>query len=342
MTATARKVWFPAAALGLLLTVVCWTNRKPATENNSAATHLQTPATLRLTMPEGGTDYDLLEAAWVRPLPDEPSATAPARIFSVSLDSNSPPHSLTLPTGSYRLTVKSRTPQRVRDFVLNPALAIRPADNAVSLPPSLCRTYVGFAGTATDPNDGVTGLLCGLNISLQQNTGQLVMAFPPLKGGQTWRYATLRPRPDTVWPVGNLFLEDPGHLSFDCPLSYVDHRVLLLAADGLVTLLPEVIAPEDQRQQTDMLARMKLLLPAQARRSKQQPEAFDPRYLGLRIEELPNYQNLSSREQYARHLARLAKIVTRPIELGAQLNVRGESSHGWEVQVTRIYDQSVP
>ena len=299
-------------------------------------------AGLCLSMPSGGTDYDTAEISWVRPLGEEPLATPPKHGQSVSLNFKTAGSCISLPTGIYKLTLKSRTPARIREFVLAPELALRhrgehPESSAasISLPPSLSRTYTGFGGSSMTPQsaEGPTGIFCGININVKDGSGDFILVFQPMNREQTLRYGALKPRPDTVWPISNLFLEDPVRLAFDCPLSHADHRMTISAADGRITLVPTYIAPENDRQQSDMFDRMRALIQVQARTAGQKPAWFDPRYLNLPAEQLPNFANVLSRERFAWHLSRIARNPVQPFELGSRVTVRQSGEGAWDVQV---------
>jgi hypothetical protein len=210
----------------------------------------------------------------------------------------------------------------------------------------LPRFYVGFAGLAADPQQGggpATGLFCGVSIHLRKNSGDLLLASRPLENAQAVRYSDLRPRPDTVWPVSNLFLEDPVSLAFDCPLSHVDHRMLLSGADGRFTILPQMILPEDERQQRDLFGRMRTLLQAQVRNAAARPDFYDSRYLRLPAQQLPNYENFASFANFTRHLTRMSQASAHPIDLGAQLSLQKLGPNGWKARVDRLPDrETVP
>ena len=301
-------------------------------------------AGLCLNMPNGGTDYDSAEITWVRSLDEEPRATPPKHGQSVLLNFKTAGSCVSLPTGIYKLTLKSRTPARIREFVLAPELALRQRGEhpespsvSISLPPSLSRTYTGFGGASMTPQsaEGPTGIVCGLNINVRDSSGDFILVFQPLDREQTLRYGTLKPRPDTIWPITNLFLEDPVRLAFDCPLSHADHRMTIFAADGRISLVPTFIAPENDRQQSDMFDRMRALIQAQVRTAGQKSAWFDPRYLNLPAEQLPNFANLLSRERFAWHLSRIARNPVKPFELGSRVTVRLIGGGMWDVQVGR-------
>ncbi len=296
--------------------------------------------TLALTMPPGGTDYDTAEVIWIRSLEEEPSAQPPRESPIIPLDFAGTKHLAPLPTGIYRCTLKSRSGARIRDFALSASLVLRAkaTPTVLSLPPSLSRTYIGWAGSTIDPRQpgDPTGFFCGVHLDLRKNTGEVSLAFLPLHREQSLRYGDLKPRPDTVWPISNLFLEDPVSLAFDCPLSHADYRMVLLAADGRVTLLPELILPEDERQQSELLGRMRTLIQVQARNAAKNPDWFDPRYVQLPAQQLPNNENLASRDQFARHLAKLSRTPVKSIDLGSQVTVHRSGRDLWEVQVESI------
>lgn len=303
---------------------------------------------VELRMPAGGTDYDIAEITWLRSLDEDPLALPLDRSAAVPLDFKGIKPLAPLPTGIYRVTLKSRSPERIRDFVLRAEMTLRAAPEdrerppiSILLPPSLSRTYIGFAGSASNPQsaEGRTGFFCGVNVNLRRNTGHLLMAFPAMRRDQVLRYADLKPRPDTVWPISNVFLEDPVRMAFDCPLSHADHRIIIHAEDGCVTLTPELIAPDDDRQRMEMLDRMRALIQVQVRSSTQYPEWYDPRYFGLPVQQLPNYDNLTSRDVFNRHLQRLAHTAGKAIEVGAKVTVRQEGESAWDVQVGRIYGE---
>jgi hypothetical protein len=300
-------------------------------------------ADLALSMPAAGTDYETAEVVWVHSLEEEPLALPLGRNTFIPLDFKGAKR-LVLPTGVYRCTLKGRNVARVRDFDLITALVLHARGErsaVVSLPPSLSRTFVGFAGSAVDPQspDGPTGFFCGIDLNLRKNTGDLLLSFLPLQREQVLQYPDLKPRPDTVWPISNLFLEDPVSLAFDCPLSHADYRMVIHAADGRVTLLPELIVPDDERQQNELLNRMRALIQAQARNAAGKPDRFDPHYLHLPMQQLPNYENLVSRDHFARHLTRLARTAVKPIELGAEVTVRQDGQQLWEVHVGSLYGE---
>lgn len=301
-------------------------------------------ACFALAMPTVGTDYDFAEVAWLRPLDNEPLATASGAPALIPLDFNGMKRLAPLPSGVYTCTLKGRGAARIRDFHLRPELALRPnkdqsLSSSVSLPPSLSRTYIGFAGSAADSQQsgGSTGFFCGVSINLRKNGGELLLAFRPLENEQSLRYADLKPRPDTFWPISNLFLQDPVSLAFDCPLSYVDYRMVLHAADGRFTLLPELVPPEDGGQQRELLERMRALIRAQAHSAAGNPGSFDSRYARLPVEQLPNFENLLSPNHFARHLARLSRTPATMIELGSQITVQREGQSSWDTHIRSAY-----
>jgi hypothetical protein len=287
-----------------------------------------------LRIPPGGSDYDFAEFSWRGPLADQPLATPPAEPPQFALDFPREKE-IALPTGRYRLVIRSRTPDRVRDFGLHPGVTAGAGTPEIALPVSLSRSYTGLAGHTPDPQDGKypIGFFCGFSIDVRSNRGTALLAFESLRRVQTVTYATLRPRPDTVWPVSNLYLADPAHLTFDCPLSHADHRITLDLADGRATVLPEIILPEDPRRTREALERMRKLIRAQAAETARRRAWFDPRYVDLPVARLPNQENLESEQRYARHLARIAASPARPIEVGAQVSVRHGRDGAWSVQV---------
>ena len=303
-------------------------------------------AGVALTIPALGTDYDIAEIVWVRSLDEEPLALPLGRNAYVPLNFAGTKRLEPLPTGIYRCTLKGRSDARVRDFDLSPELALGTKKDAstptvLDLPPSLPRTYVGFAGFAADPEqtDRTTGFFCGINVNLRKNTGDLLLAFRPLQHEQSVRYSDLKPRPDTVWPISNLFLQDPVSLSFDCPLSHVDYRMMVYAADGRFTVQPELILPDDERQQKELLGRMRALIQIQARKAAERPNFFDPQYAHLPVQQLPNYENLLSLNNFVRHLTRLSRTPAVPIDLGSQITVRQAGSFSWNVHVDSIHSE---
>ncbi len=303
-------------------------------------------ACLDLTMPVVGTDYDMAEVIWLRALDEEPLALPLGRSSFVPLDFHDTKRLAPLPTGIYRCTLKSQDGARIREFDLSPELALHArkdpsAPMVVTLPPSLSRTYVGFAGSAAESGQagGSTGFFCGINLKLRKNTGELLLAFRPLLREQSVRYSDLKPRPDTVWPISNLFLQDPVSLSFDCPLSHGDYRVVFRAADGQFTAQPELVLPEDGLQKKELFGRMRALIQVQARNAAANPDLFDARYARLPVQQLPNYENLLSFDHFARHLGRLSRIPAKPIELGSQITVRQAGQSSWDVHVDSIYGE---
>jgi len=300
-------------------------------------------AAFALAMPSVGTDYDLAEFTWLRPLEEEPLAVPLGGPVSIPLDFSEIKRLAPLPTGLYRCTLKGRGGAHIRNFDVRPSVALRMAAdpsnaNIVSLPPTLSRTYIGFAGSAADPDrsGGSIGFFCGVRLDLRKNFGEVLLAFRPLESDQTLRYTDLKPRPDTVWPTSNLFLQDPVSLSFDCPLSYADHRLMLQAADGRFTLLPELVLPEDAQQRLALLDRLRALIRTQARRAAAKPGDFDPRYAQLPLEQLPNYENLLSPNHFARHLERISRTRMTTTELGSQITVRQAGAGSWKAHVDSI------
>ena len=341
-----------AAPLQLIIRVPGWKGSvvtlPPAAENGCI--YIQEPvvlsretADLALAMPIVGTDYDIAEIVWVRSLDEEPLALPLGKNAFVSLNFTAIKKLAPLPTGVYRCVLRGRGGARIQDFDLCRELALpggkaRSANAILSLPPSLPRSYVGLAGFAANPPPalGSTGFFCGITFDLRKNTGELSLAFRPLQNQQSVRYRDLKPRPDTVWPISNLFLEDPVSLAFDCPLSHVDHRMVIFASDGRFTILPQLILPEDERQKKDLLGRMQALIQVQARQGIENPEFFDSQYARLPAKQLPNYDNLLSVDNFARHLARLSRAPTKPIDLGSQITVRQAGPAAWNVHVDSI------
>lgn len=299
--------------------------RRPAPRTPPVLIRASAPVVLR--MPDGGSDYDLVEFG---PL-DGGSPAAEPLIFPLDFEREK---TVAVPVGRHRVVIKSRTPDRIRDFVLNPALAAGTGAPEIALPPTLSRDYTGLADQTTDPQDGPIGFFCGFSIDVRGNRGTAILAFEPLQRARTLRYTDLHPRPDTVWPVTNLFLADPAHLTFDCPLSHADHRVTLDLADGRATVLAELVAPEDPQRIAEARERMRKLILAQARDVAGHRAWFDPRFVDLPPAKLPNAESLESDELYARHLARIAGSPPRLIEVGAQVSVGHRRDGAWSVKVS--------
>ena len=100
-------------------------------------------------------------------------------------------------------------------------------------------------------------------------------------------------------------------------------------------LFPRFVAPESDRQQSELLARMKALLQLQTKQSANNPGWYDPRYLNVPAERMPNYENLSSPAVFAQHLARRARILETQIELGSRVVVLHSGADDWLIRPER-------
>ena len=305
-------------------------------------TLIRETAPLRLKCAATGVDYDTLEADWLHPLAGQPCARPLHDRETFPLDSPLPEsrEPLVLPTGCYRLVLKSkRAPERIRDFVLAPEVQLQAGgsirNSTLPLPPSLAGRLIGIAGTipAAEPNDPPVGAFCGLDINLKENRGSMLVAFHPLKE-QSIGYAEMQPRPDNCWPISNLFLENPGRLEFDCPLNHADYRVILENVDGRITVQTHLVLPENEQQRADLLARMLELIRVQSLQSGSSvmavPAGFDPNFSNARMEDLPNYKNLASPSEFRRHLDRLALSASKPIALATRIAVHHPANRPWE------------
>ena len=327
-------------------------------------------AVLRFSIPSTGTDYDTIETAWIRPLsaPDQrrdaaatlmpggpsfqsgsglpplqdagattklPPPSGPLLVRTVL--GSQPAPSLTLPTGVYRITLKSLSDQeRIRPCVLVPALELRAEIPCppVPVPPSLSGDYVGFGGIvpALEPHGTPIGFFCGITLDIQANSGRLLVAFQTLSG-TTVRFPKLKPRPDTSWPISNVYLEDSARVAFDCAMNHADFRVTIDASDGRTTMVPRFMAPESGEARVELLTRMRALMKEQLRASQAAPEDFDSAFRGIKAEELPTYKKLETLEQFEKHLARMELGATATIEIGSELSMKRTADGHWKATV---------
>lgn len=294
---------------------------------------------LTLRMPEGGSDYDEASLVWVGTLEGEPAATPPDVPLGVRLEIKGSHVLDVVPTGVYSLVLRSGHVGRVKEFVIDPAVqcvAKKGADafRLYSIPPSLSRKWVSFAAVAPDGGrKGPTaGMFCRLNIDIRANGGDMAMAMQPLVTGQTLHFADLKPRPDTVWPVSNVLLIDPTRVEFDCPFSHADHHFVLTSADGFVTLKGEMLSVENPAMRDEMFERMKTLIQKQALFGGQNRSFFDPAYAGLTAQQLPNFAELASPQEFAGHLRRISRSPLTAIELGESVVVGKTSDGSWHVK----------
>jgi hypothetical protein len=295
------------------------------------------------------TDYDTLDVEWLHPLSDEPLATGPGGKQTVRLPLPPGGQTLKLPTGTYRLTLKSRGSHRIRDFVLASAVDLRASssgggaetNNGISLPlpPSLSGEYIGFAGYVEPrESDPPIGIFCGLRVDLRTNSGELFAAFLPVNQAKNLHFADLKPQQDTIWPLSNLYLEDPARLAFDCPISYVDHRVELDFGDGRAVVTPRVLIPEGDREQRKMWSRMQALLEAQVRDGARRRQLFDPSFSDTSFRRLPAFPILETFDRYASHLATLAATPVSTFELGTVARIRLLGNGDWKAETE--FDQT--
>ena len=313
----------------------------PAPKLGAVVFEARKTALLKLKKSDAGVDYDTAQTDWIRPLANEPFATP--RQQSETFDLNAPAIP-PMPTGVYRIILKNGNhPQRIRDFVLVQEIELtNTRGTSLSLPSSLARDFIGVPGVihGLQPGDAPVGFFCGLHVNIQENRGCMLMAFRSLKEEKV-RYADLQPRPDTCWPISNLYLENPARLEFDCSLNHADYRVTLETVDGRVTVLPRFIMPETEQQRTDMLERMKALIRTQAMESgsasSDLPAGYDPGFKNLPPEEMPNFRNIASMEQFQRYLERISINGTKRIEIGAQVSVRRPRGQVWEFQLEPTY-----
>lgn len=295
----------------------------------------QTNATLTFQVPPEGTDYDSVEFALVKPLEDE---TPGAMELKEAVMPATKDTTFTLPTGYYRVTLKSSTPARVRDFVAASALPVRPGKAPASfpLPGSMSRKYVGYVGARRGPpGETPVAVFCAVQVEIRSGTGEILIVFDEPKAPLEMDYAAMKPRPDNAWPISNVFLEDPARLSFDCALSHVDHRVVIDRSDGVTTLLALPVPPEDDRQLGALLQRMRDLLKAQAKTAAAKPERFNARYRGLAAERLPNNEHMKTLETFRAYVNRVTSGQPQSVAMGDRLRILKSGSDGWEVKALR-------
>ena len=307
------------------------------------ALEVRESATLCLAMPAGGTEYSTLEAAWLRPLDGESGPAETPQVRSIPLQFEGVKRLTGLQDGIYKLTLKGKFPERIRDCVLAPDLAVRSRDRgSASPPPSVCLperlagAYIGYAGIAAEPKPGESpvGTFCGIAIDLEGNRGELMVSFEPIERDRTFLHRDLRPRPDGVWPIGNLFLESPSRLAFDCPLNHGDYRCFLDRTDGHITFHARIVPPETDSQRAELLTRMRLLIRNQVRASAQAPGWYEPRFLNQPAERLPAYEKLSSPDRFEQYLTKMALIPDTKVELGGRITANHPSGEGlWRIRV---------
>ncbi|HEV7401640.1 MAG TPA: hypothetical protein VGO11_01890, partial [Chthoniobacteraceae bacterium] len=205
-------------------------------------------ATLSFHIPPEGTDYDSAELEWLKPLEGESAPAAPPAGFAIPLTGIMP--SCQMLSGYYRLTFKNIALKRVGDFVAAAALPVRADTPGVfPVPGTMSRRYVGYVGARRGPpGEAPVAVFCAAQVDVRGGTGEFLLCFDEPKVPLDLDYAGLHPRPDNAWPITNVFLEDAARLSFDCPLSHVDHRVVIDRSDGLTTMLALPVPPEDDRQ----------------------------------------------------------------------------------------------
>jgi hypothetical protein len=296
-------------------------------------------ATLSFHTPSEGTDYDSAELEWVKPLEGESAPAAPPP--AVALPLTEKPLSCLLLSGYYRLSLKSITPARVGDFIAAAALPVRAdAPGTFPLPGTMSRRYVGYIGARRGPpGEAPVAVFCAVQVKVRDGTGEFVLVFDEPKASVELEYASLRPRPDNAWPITNVFLEDPARLSFDCPLSHVDHRVVIDRSDGWTTMLARPVPPEDDRQLAALLQRMRDLLKAQARTAAANPDRFDARYRGMTAERLPNSEHFRTLESFGTYVKRVTGGPPQTVELGDRLRVLKSGADGWQVQALRVTEE---
>jgi len=284
-------------------------------------------AVLILRMPASGTDYDFIEMEWVRSLAGDEHHRPPLK-ESIPLDFKNTLQISLPPGGVYKLTLKSHTPDQIRDFVLVRELQLvaSSADQPgipVAIPPAFPQKVIGFEGIPRDMSgkEGRSGIFFGIKIDVRNNTGQMRVANIPIDVAKTLRFDDLKPRPDMAWPISHLYLEDPGRVAFDCPLAHAECRMALNASDGRMTLTSHFLAPENESQRLGMLARMQNLIQYQVLESVKNPGVFDGNFTGLSASQLPGYKNLDSIEDYSAHLLRLGGTPLVRIEFGTSLKI---------------------
>ena len=330
----------------------------PAEESGTASTVHEPPprktAELQLHEPPGGSDYDTVELRWVRPLEDEPLASPRVSSEPIALENidgkSATPQKIRLPTGVYELDLENRKyAERIHECVFVSELNLREGPpEAIALPPSLSRDYAGIGGIVSGQKAGEppVGFFCGLRLNLKENSGCFLISFQELKEKTVFSYGNLKPRPDTAWPVSNLYLENAGRLSFDCNLNHADYRVTVDAADARVFMVPRYVAPENKEEQENLLDRMKALIAEQVRvrdhGSPSIPAGFDAQFAQRPLEEMPNFKNLNSPEQYQRYLARIAMHPPHAVEIGESVSLTFSPDGQWTPQIKRIFRRRDP
>ena len=107
-------------------------DRKEAASPGSTPPPAPATGTLLLAMPPGGTNYDRLEVVRLGSKQGPSRSGTDFLACVVPLQFAGAKRITKLLPGEYRLILKSRSPERVRDHILAPALSIRQAAPAAS------------------------------------------------------------------------------------------------------------------------------------------------------------------------------------------------------------------
>jgi hypothetical protein len=296
-------------------------------------------SSFRLEMPAAGCDYAAVELVWKAPHNEEPSATPPATPLSRTLSFRGEQLWEAIPTGTYKLVLKGANPRTVPDFCLDDDLRItkpgRGGDGLTRvLPPTLSGSYITYVPDhQSSSGREVNASFYGVRLDMAKGTGEVLAAISPIREGAEITLRHLKPRPDTLWPVSNLVLREPVRCEFDCPLFFVDYRLTLSTADGVITIKGEFIPPEDPRSQADLLARMRLLCRQQMQRAFTDATPFAPGSVSSDYQRLPYFSVLANPDVFGQHLRDRRHHVHDLLELGTSVVMTRGNGGAWEARL---------
>ncbi len=186
-------------------------------------------------IPEGGTDYEYLEASWQGRLNQEPDAVPPSanpvRLRIAKGEIERP-----LPTGIYDFTLLGGDSAKldVKRHVWKAGVPLSSqALSFYTLPPSLSGEFLGLLFTVRNKDKQLEGgYFFSLTVAPKLAAVKALVNPLPIKGGEVISAQSLKADKDELGIIGNLKLTDPRTLEFDASLRMFDYHWTLKAEEN--------------------------------------------------------------------------------------------------------------
>ncbi len=170
-------------------------------------------AVLPLELAKNRCDYDAVTAVWVRPLPDQPSATPPAggsirQKIGADLEG--------VGTGVYHLQLDSKTPESFHPLDLGEIQLTSQGTAPIKLPPSIAGDYWGMVS-----HSPTVGFFLLLHIGEKLSVVETRLLELP-RANKVYHATDVRPFIGDIWNVtATAILEKPTALRFSSPFRQV-------------------------------------------------------------------------------------------------------------------------